>query len=277
MREELSLEMRGLVDRARRDEIPANAGLKRRVRHAVSLAIPSSAILGSGLAAASGNATNAGTGAALGMAAIGKASTGLLNGFLVWVAGGFAIGIGAMTAYVGWGSGKIDPHAQPAVGAATLSTLRRPVETPRPMAAATTPNRTAATIPAQSSSALVNNAAIVPGQTPTDIRQATSLADEVALLARVQQQLRDGQGQAALETVDQAAHRFAQSQLEPDFQAARVLAWCELGQTTQARQAAAAFLRVHGGSPLAERVRSSCASSDSTQEPSTTERPSNAD
>jgi hypothetical protein len=33
---------------------------------------------------------------------------------------------------------------------------------------------------------------------------------------------------------------------------------CALGQNTQARQAASAFLRDHGGSPLAARVRASC-------------------
>ncbi len=284
MRDELSLEMKRLVERARRDESPANASLKRRVRHSLSLAVPTSAFLGSGLAAASGSAASSGTGAALGVAATGKASTGLLLGFCAWVAGGFAIGIGATTAYVGWVSPRMGQQAPPRASAASLATARQPGVTPRSVAAAATTienlapepsiasallGREAATNRAPGSSAVTNNAATAPGQAAADLRQVPSLADEVAQLARVQQALRDGQGRAALEAVDAAALRFAHGQLEPDFQAARVLAWCELGQTARARQAADTFLRVHVASPLAERVRDSCAFLEVESEPST--------
>jgi outer membrane protein assembly factor BamD (BamD/ComL family) len=103
-------------------------------------------------------------------------------------------------------------------------------------------------------------------QSSTDAPKVQSVADEVALLARVQQKLRDGQGRAAFEAIDEANRRFARSQLEPDFQAARVLALCEMGQVTSARRAANDFLRAHASSPMSDRVRHSCAFSDDSAE-----------
>jgi hypothetical protein len=286
MRDELSLEMRRLVDQARRAEAPLDAGLKRRVRHAVALGIPTATILGTSLVAASGTAVSTGTGAAVGIAAVGKASAGLLNGFLAWVAGGFAIGIGATTAYVSWhganqparpalsvGSGL---HArQPAVAPVRTFAGLVPAESAAPAATpeSMAPTPAARTDSMQAAGAMPNvDPAVTGAQASNEARQAPSLADEVALLARVQKKLRDGQGAAALDAIGEAERRFAHSQLDTDFQAARVLAWCEVGQITRARQAADAFLRVHGSSPLVQRVRHSCAFSDTGAEPSSVER-----
>jgi hypothetical protein len=265
MSDELGLELRKLVEQARLDEDSPPQPVKRRVRNAVSLAIPAGALFGSKLVAASETAASA----SLGAATAGKVGAGLLHGFLAWVAGGFVIGLGATTAYVG--RPQLDNGAQPTSRIATAKRASNSgLSTPTGRAASVaafggefseSANASAAapTPTAPLSPALATHAASSGGQTPTALQPMPSLADEVALLARVQQKLRDGQGQAALEAVAEAERRFADAQLHADFQAARVLAWCELGQTAAARQAAESFLRVYPGSPLAERVRHSCA------------------
>lgn len=264
MRDELSRELRDLVDRARRDEVPADVDLKRRVRRAVSLGIPASAALASNLAAASG-ATAAGS---VGVAAVAKTSAGLLHGFLAWVAGGFALGMSAMIGSVVWYASE--PGSQPAALASAVGSTRRsaagvrgahlePAQAPSATAALPQSVEIAVPAPKMASLAPANGSAAPAAPMSNESRPAASLADEIALLARVQRELRDGQGQAALETIEEASQRFPRGQLGPDFQAARVLAWCELGDTVRARRVADVFLRMQVTSLLAERVRRSCA------------------
>lgn len=260
MRDDLSLEMRRLVDNARRDEVPADAGSKRRIRLAVSLGIPASTLFGSSLAAASGTAANTGAGALLGKATVGKVSGWLLQGFWGWVATGSVIGIGVTTVYIGWHGilESAQPNRSSASGAAVVA-QQQPVHAPTPTRTAQLPAPIESATSTPILSPPASNPAVTGAQTSSDVPKVLSVADEVALLARVQQKLRDGQGGAALEAIDEANRRFAHGQLEPDFQAARVLAWCEMGQGARARRAANDFLRAHGTSPMAERVRHSCA------------------
>lgn len=250
MSDVLSLEMRELVERARRDETPVSNALKRRIRGRVALAVPGTAVLGCHLAAAAGSASAA-------TATVGSVTASSAPGFLAWVAGGFLLGASAIGSYT------------ELTGSPTATSSRPPAAVASTRTKSVAPERTASVDAATPEQATRTRTSFTPAplqtvevrNTPcaTDPRPAPSLAEEVQQLARVQQKLRAGQGQAALDAVDEAARRFPHGQLQPDLRAARVLALCQLGRLEEARNAADAFLRWHVASPLTERVRNSCA------------------
>jgi hypothetical protein len=73
------------------------------------------------------------------------------------------------------------------------------------------------------------------------------------------QAVRAHDGATALARLDEHARRFPRGLLGEEREAERVLALCELGRVAEARRAAAAFLAESPRSPLADRVRTSCA------------------
>jgi len=86
-----------------------------------------------------------------------------------------------------------------------------------------------------------------------------SLSEETALLGEAQAALRQGQGEAALRALDRHSERFRAGALREEEQATRILVLCQLGRVDEARAAAARFLRDAPRSPMAARVRASCA------------------
>jgi len=86
------------------------------------------------------------------------------------------------------------------------------------------------------------------------------LAEETALLAASNAQLRGGDATRALKLLDDYDRRYPAGVLREEVLATRVIARCQLGLTPDAssRHAADTFLRRHPASPLASRVRSSC-------------------
>jgi hypothetical protein len=86
------------------------------------------------------------------------------------------------------------------------------------------------------------------------------LAEETALLAESNAELRGGDARRALSLLDDYDHRYPGGVLREEVLATRVIARCQMGLTPDAtsRQAADLFLRRHPASPLAPRVRSSC-------------------
>jgi hypothetical protein len=98
----------------------------------------------------------------------------------------------------------------------------------------------------------------------TEPRTATisgpaTVAAEAKLLREADGALRAGDPTRALVLLNEHAASFPQGVLVEERNAERIVALCALGQKTQAREAASTFLRDHGGSPLAARVRASCA------------------
>ena len=83
------------------------------------------------------------------------------------------------------------------------------------------------------------------------------LAEETALLAAANGQLRGGDARRALSLLDDYDHRYPSGVLREEVLATRVIARCQLGDKA-ARHGADAFLARHPASPLATRVRSSC-------------------
>ena len=89
---------------------------------------------------------------------------------------------------------------------------------------------------------------------------ADHLAEETALLASANAQLRAGDARRALSLLDDYDHRYPGGVLREEVLATRVIARCQIGLEPDAasRRAADTFLRRHPTTPLASRVRSSC-------------------
>jgi RNA polymerase sigma factor (sigma-70 family) len=96
--------------------------------------------------------------------------------------------------------------------------------------------------------------------TTTDAPEADGLGVETELLRRASAELTAGNADAALRTTGEHARRFPESALADLRTAVRIEALCELGKAVQARGEAAAFLREHPGSPVAERIERACRS-----------------
>jgi hypothetical protein len=87
----------------------------------------------------------------------------------------------------------------------------------------------------------------------------SSLEAETALLERAQAELRAGHPDRALAAFDEHDAEFKGGVLREEQRAGRILALCAAGRTSEATAEAARFLADSPRSPMAERVRSSCA------------------
>lgn len=84
-----------------------------------------------------------------------------------------------------------------------------------------------------------------------------TLAAETKRLREAHGALQSGDAKAAMALLDEKG--AAGAELRQERAAARVLALCQLGRVDEAREAGAKFLRENARSPLADRVRASCA------------------
>jgi RNA polymerase sigma-70 factor (ECF subfamily) len=84
------------------------------------------------------------------------------------------------------------------------------------------------------------------------------LAEEVAILRRIDEALRKGDGRGALEAIEEHRRSFGSGALVEEREASRVLALCELGRRDEAVRYASEFRRRFPRSPSAVRVDGSC-------------------
>jgi hypothetical protein len=256
MNDQLDQEAKAFVQRAVAAERPPSNEVRRRVRAAVCAAAPAGALIGSGAAQAAA-----------------KAAAGLGVKLAGWAAGGFLLAVGvATTAHVvGLPSEPAPPSERSARQTGPDNATARTASPRRGEAPATVvpaPSSGPRTIGADEPGAGPPNRSRPPGppapvgsdaRAPDTPAASSALAEEVRILEHVQENLRDGDAEAALQVLHAQDVRFTHSQLRPDFEVARVLAWCELGQTEEARRAAERFLSRYPESGLAARVRQSCA------------------
>jgi hypothetical protein len=136
----------------------------------------------------------------------------------------------------------------PAPAAPALAPVIEPAPTRAPAARATPAHHAHAAAPARAE----------PAAAPATNR----LAEEMALLAAANAELRRGDARRALSLLDDYDRRYPEGVLREEVLATRVIARCQLGGAPDkaARHGAAAFLARHPASPLAPRVRSSCGS-----------------
>jgi hypothetical protein len=100
--------------------------------------------------------------------------------------------------------------------------------------------------------------AIAPTRASTPA-PALALDGETSLLREADGRLRAGDGAGALALLDQHEARFPNAILGEEREGERVLALCSLGRVAEARARAARFLASSPRSPVAPRVKSSCA------------------
>lgn len=89
--------------------------------------------------------------------------------------------------------------------------------------------------------------------------EASSLAQEAELLGRAQAAIQGGRASEALGLLETYAQQFPRGALREEHDALRALALCASDRGAEGRAAAQVFLKAHGGSALAERVRQGCA------------------
>jgi hypothetical protein len=240
---DLSRDERALIDSARAAEDP-DVAVRKRVRERLLVQIGA----GMGATALSGTAA-AGTGKLL-------VGSGLLTKLFV-VGGAVALGgaavVGSLPAEtplpvtggaLGTGARAVSAAPARALASAMASAMARSA------VAAAEPAPSAAVSPARP----VATSAAAASSVPRD-----GLAEEVALLGRAQQAMREGRADHALEILGEHDRRFGSGALAEEAQAARVLALCEAGRRAEARALGARFLARSPDSPLAARVRAACA------------------
>jgi hypothetical protein len=223
---------------------------KARVRRALFAKIAAGgAVLAAASTAAADGGAVAGGAAASGATAAGGASTGTYAA----VASPLAKILIPLAVIVGGGAGgAVAWRAQRAMTPAAVVApapvrMAPPVE---PVIEATTPAPAARPAPAHH----VRVAAPVH----TEAAPTNRLAEETALLAASNAELRRGDARRALSLLDDYDRRYPSGVLREEVLATRVIARCQLGSDGAARRAADAFLARHPASPLAPRVRASC-------------------
>lgn len=93
---------------------------------------------------------------------------------------------------------------------------------------------------------------------PARARAVDPIAEEVALLSEARAALGAGDAHAAISVLRRHARRFADGVLAREREVSWITALCVLGDDAGARRRADAFLRDHGDSPHAAKVKASC-------------------
>jgi hypothetical protein len=237
---DLSMEARSLIERARHADGP---GPERRARVKRALA-----------AALVGTSASLGTAGTVAAASVAGKSALTAGSVAVWLAVGAGLGTVASAPALVVRLSRPAPaaHVAPAVAPA-----------PRAVEAAAEPARlepravTAPTVEAASAPAPLRVEARASAAVPSAAPR--SIADETRVLEAAQRELASGRAASALALLDEHAERFPSGALGEERTAARVLSLCALGRTEEARRSAAAFLERSPRSPLIPRLRGSCA------------------
>ena len=227
---------------------------RARVRRALFAKIAAGgAVLAAASTAAADGGAVAGGAAASGATAAGGASAGTYAA----VASPLAKILIPLAVIVGGGAGgAVAWRAQRAMApAAIVAPAPAPVRMAPPVAPvieATTPAPVARPAPAH------HVRVATPGHVEAAVAPTNRLAEETALLAASNAELRRGDARGALSLLDDYDRRYPSGVLREEVVATRVIARCQLGIDKAARHGADAFLAKHPASPLAPRVRTSC-------------------
>jgi hypothetical protein len=264
MTDEPPQELKTLFERARSDEDPTNAD-----RLAVGRALAARLGLPAAAGAALSARTAAGQGSAIsaaGMTASGIAGkTGVAGAAALWLVVGAVVGTGVSMAIVLTTPSRPPPTVSAPPATTPPAAARETRNSPPPLPPAplalrsnTKNGQVEAERPQPPSSKPKRPETAAPENEPPRVT-ASALQQETRALAAVQQALRDGQPENALELLESQERAFPNGLLQAERAAARVLALCAGHRVIAARAAAAEFLRNHPESPIANRVRQSCA------------------
>ena len=252
---ELSPDARSLLDAARDGDDP-------RVTDRVRVRRTLMATIGTGTALASSTAATASVAATAGPAKA-VVATKVLGWLMAGGAAGLAVAIPISAIEPSGAPAPVE--TPPAVVAPRAAEARAqaapavPVEgdpAPAEQASEASPAPAPATTPAPSPAKPTHPARPAPAGAPAT---SAGLSDEVRVLNEAHVALRDGDSARALALLDDHRRRFSRGALGEERQAARVLALCDAGRVAEAKAAAERFLAASPRSPLAPRVRQSCA------------------
>jgi hypothetical protein len=248
---ELSNEARALVALARTSDGPT-AQDRRLVRAGIVASGAALALSASAQATAQAAAT-------VGSAAVTQTALA--------AAPAVATGLGALTAHV-IAPGIVGMVIGAAVTAPVLLRDRAPERSPAPVqsarsAPASSPvARAAVRAPVPVPVPVPASSPAVAAQAPAAVASVSvhdSLHEETDLLVRAQRELGGGRPDGALALLDEHERRFPQGSLAQERAAARVLSLCRAGRALEARAHAQRFLEAAPRSPVAPRIRRSCA------------------
>jgi hypothetical protein len=153
------------------------------------------------------------------------------------------------------------PSSHTASPAEALTEPTTPAPSPAP-GAPTAPFATATTVapPVLLPSPARPSPAESPAPSPTTSPASAGAVDEeVRLVAEAYSFLRDGNASKALAAVEEHERRFPQGKLVESRRVTRILALCQLGRTSEARDERERFLSRYPQSPFSNRVRAACA------------------
>lgn len=251
---QLSNEARALVELARVSDGPGDRD-RQLVRAALAASGAALALSATAQAAAHAGVTSLGSGAATALGSAAATHTALAATPAV------ATGLGALTAHV---------IAPALVGMALGTAVAGPVllrdrSPERPSASARVVTSASVSppvprsvpeppVPAPTSSSADPLPSVLPSPDPPD-----NLQSETDLLVRAQRELSSGRADSALELLDEHERRFPRGSLAQERAAARVFSLCRAGRPLEARAHAERFLRTAPASPVAPRIRRSCA------------------
>lgn len=245
---ELSDEARALIASTRRGDDPVPAD-EARVLRSVMLRIGAGAIAGAAAATVGQQAAAAGAAkAGMGWGALAGSST--LKLLAVMVVGG------TVTAGGYWAMKAPAKALSPTAVASPSATAPARAACTIATAAATEPTPSLAVDDLPVASA--QEAEPAPPPAPA-AHKGSNLMAEVAAVGSANRALRDGDPERALRVLNDNANVLSEGTLREETAVSRILALCQLGRTQEASAEARSFLQTWPNSPLAARVRASCA------------------
>lgn len=257
MTTELSPDAQSILDSGR-DQDGAGDLEKARVRRALfaKIAAGGAVLTAASTAAADGGAV-ASEGAVASSAAAAPVAATVSASTLAKVLVPLAIIAGAVGGAVVW---RAQRAMTPAPIVAPVAPIVVPLPAPAPAAVAPAAPALAPSVEAAPAPRPAHHAHVAAPARVETAAPANRLAEETALLASANAELRRGDARRALSLLDDYDHRYPSGVLREEVLATRVIARCQLGPAPDkvARRGASAFLARHPASPLAPRVRSSC-------------------
>jgi hypothetical protein len=227
---DLPEDLEALLRAARREEDPTDED-RRAVHGAVAARLLAAAAAGT-------------TATLVTKTAVAAAKGSIITSVAAWVGAGIAIG-----------------------GVVSIVAVVASADRPAPSAVAAVPTDVRVTAPVAPQPDPAPVASVAPRPAPAVARPAPSvpaarppsLQQETQALADVQRALRDQNPEQALRLIEKQDRSFQGGALAEERAAAHILALCAAGRLTEAREAAGRFLAAHPSSPVAARVRASCA------------------
>ena len=239
----LTPEDRAMLDLARDADEP-NASDRTRVRAALIAQLGVGVGLGTAVTGASTTASAAGSAAV---------ATSFAGAKIIAVLA-FVGAVGASVAVSYKASSPSSPSPNISRGAVASVTSGPVVSNTEPP-----PAPSPSLAPRDPPAVIASTGASPPLALPASSARTSSLEDETHLVGSGAAALRDGKAAAALVLLDEHARLYPHGILAEERAAERVLALCALGRGLDAKIDADRFLRDRPGSPLAARVRTSCA------------------